>query len=925
MEMFKSRWGKKLALLIIVFSVLLIFFLSPVVINAEEELEPKFVSLVVLLDKEIILTDYFFEILFVEEKVLIPLRAFSERLGLNYEYLQEMYYQHFPGVVLPYPIDFDPFTGVFIEHPPWGMETQKVFRGELFVSPEAIEFLTEVLITWDPVNLELSVDMLNIRLEYIKTPLEQLIDPRPPVVEKIPDVVGPDFSIGSIQYTVGIEYKWIDEDKQQTSLNQTATFHGRLGDWAFSVREKGTYDFTEGELDFTVPLLRLRYTEDDQLIVIGDSRVFMNQTLGRKSFRGFLYQNPELRISAVRSFTSISGEARPGDTVNLYVNDRRVDGVYIYRGEDSYIFENVSLVPNRTNNIRVEIRRFDGEIVEIEKQIPGSPNILEEGVWEYLVFVGRYGGTDGRDYKGDILGQEVKIALSDSITGTWEFGGLRDFDSSGDPKDFFEVGNVMGIAFLPFEIPLVVSLDWLLGGEFNNLAHGARSEIVYTLENGYFELGFSYVPPPVTIGVREKPGAIFSGFLDYELNPNYGLTLFGELYRPLGDMEYKTGQRVETTVSYRDGRRLSLSVTGGVGHRFYIDKDNQGQDRYNDIVDLDLIFEHRSFTPGGSTRSKIGFLGGYLFSGDHHPYLLSNLIADLGFTRNLTETLLVGGSTSTSAYWLGTEFEELELKADGRARFTASDNLIITGTGLIEGSREPENGNQVEPGKIEFGVSATYYFSRQFYTTGELKLTRLPQTEDSFYSTRGTVFYNNPDLNLRLTLRGEYLSPTNSREVPQIRASISTTKILESGLGITLDASRTYRSATAVEPEYNVGFSINQTIGFAGGNIFGQRYPSGTDHISFISGVVFLDENGNGVWDKGEPLLAEIPVLLDRRRINTDEKGQFLFERLRPGLYEVSIDSAQLPGEYSIITPKKVVQIRENENIYLEFSVIKTD
>ncbi len=919
--------GKYPGFLVIILVLVILSFVNPAITFAEEDLETSFVALIVLLDKEIILADYFFEILIVEDNILVPLRAFSEKLGLNHEYLQEMYYQHFPGLMMPYSIDFDPSAGVFIEHPPWGIETQKVFEDDLFISPEAIEFLTEVLIEWDPEVFELSVNISNIRLEYIKTPLEQLIDPRPPVTEKIPEVVGPDFAIGSIQYMVGVDYKWLDEDEQQISFNQMTTLHGRAGDWAFSLSEKGVYDFDTGDFDFTFPMIRLRYTEGDQLTVIGDSRVFMAQTLGRKNFRGFLFQLPEWRISSVRAFTSISGEARPGDTVTLYVNERRVDEIYVFRGEQSYKFEEVSLIPNRTNNIRVEIRNFAGEIVEIEKQIPGSPNILEEGVWEYLVFLGRYGGKDGRDYKGDIIGQEIKFAISDRITGTWEIAGLRDFDSSGEPKDFVEVGNVMGFAIWPFDAPLLFSADWLAGGIFGELAHGVRSAMLYTMGKGYFELGFSYVPPPVTVVVREKSGLNVWSTLDYELSPKYGLSLTGELYRPLWDMEYKTGQRVETVVSYRDGRRLSLAVTGALGHRFYMDKDSSGNDRYNDIIDLDLVFEHRSFTPGGSTRSKIGFLGGYLFPGDYRPYLLSNVVLDLGFTRNLTDYFLIGGNASTSAFWLGTGFEELKIKADARARITASDNLIITGTGLLEGEGEgePENADLVEAGKIELGVSATYYFSRQFYTTGEVKYTRLPQTEDAFYTSRATVFYNNPDLNLRWSLRGEYLTPTNTREVPQIKAGVSATKTLSSGLGISLDAARTYRSSTSVEPEYTVGFSINQTIGFAGGSIFGQRYTSGTDHVSFIAGVVYLDENGNGIRDKGEPLLSDIPILLDRRRIRTDEEGEFFFERISSGLYEVGIDPSQLPGEYQIITPKKVVQIRENENIFLEFGVIKSE
>lgn len=49
-----------------------------------------------------------------------------------------------------------------------------------------------------------------------------------------------------------------------------------------------------------------------------------------------------------------------------------------------------------------------------------------------------------------------------------------------------------------------------------------------------------------------------------------------------------------------------------------------------------------------------------------------------------------------------------------------------------------------------------------------------------------------------------------------------------------------------------------------------------------ISGVVFLDENGNGVRDPGEPGIPGVRVLVEGRAVVTDEEGRFTADHLLP-------------------------------------------
>lgn len=64
-----------------------------------------------------------------------------------------------------------------------------------------------------------------------------------------------------------------------------------------------------------------------------------------------------------------------------------------------------------------------------------------------------------------------------------------------------------------------------------------------------------------------------------------------------------------------------------------------------------------------------------------------------------------------------------------------------------------------------------------------------------------------------------------------------------------------------------------------------------------VAGRVFLDQNGNGVWDQGEPLLAGVKVRAGIHQTTTDSSGRYRIWDLEP--YEpvdVEVDSLSLPS-----------------------------
>lgn len=64
---------------------------------------------------------------------------------------------------------------------------------------------------------------------------------------------------------------------------------------------------------------------------------------------------------------------------------------------------------------------------------------------------------------------------------------------------------------------------------------------------------------------------------------------------------------------------------------------------------------------------------------------------------------------------------------------------------------------------------------------------------------------------------------------------------------------------------------------------------------SGLSGFVYFDENGNGRWDPGEPLLGDVQVVVNGRTVRTDEHGRYRiwdlppFEWARVQIHEPSI------------------------------------
>ena len=126
---------------------------------------------------------------------------------------------------------------------------------------------------------------------------------------------------------------------------------------------------------------------------------------------------------------------------------------------------------------------------------------------------------------------------------------------------------------------------------------------------------------------------------------------------------------------------------------------------------------------------------------------------------------------------------------------------------------------------------------------------------------------------------------------------------------------------------YWKSFSINMDI---------SRCPSSTS-LSFylgqggeiekrgfgrVEGIVFYDENNNKKYDKGEPVVRGVRMVLDDKdTVKTDYSGRYKFERLAPGFHRVYIDLGNLPASYGARFEEKKFRVGWFDKVRIDFPI----
>ncbi|HEX7124760.1 MAG TPA: OmpA family protein [Thermodesulfobacteriota bacterium] len=104
----------------------------------------------------------------------------------------------------------------------------------------------------------------------------------------------------------------------------------------------------------------------------------------------------------------------------------------------------------------------------------------------------------------------------------------------------------------------------------------------------------------------------------------------------------------------------------------------------------------------------------------------------------------------------------------------------------------------------------------------------------------------------------------------------------------------------------------------------GRQAAADDDGWGTIEGRVFVDDDGDGVLDPGEPGVGGLSVILDGLPgtvVPTDEEGRFAYPRVASGLHSVRVIVRRLPAEFDLVSPQLVeVTIARRATAHVSFA-----
>lgn len=897
------------------------------VINAEsEELYPSLVLMTLKSEGETIEEDNYFELIDRQDYVLLPLISLSRWLKIDLDYQREEKVLNVYNPETEKTVQVDLKQNNYPDFPEWQSEKPLELEGDFYVSSNLIEYLTETEVEWLPSRQELIIEVDELDKisedEEEKEISESQIKTRPEKKEPEPEVTGLDFSLGSIHYKIGFDYNTTDDfTTTKFNINNVLNLHGRAGNWTFSGSQNLQYNIRSDEYFLNYPLLRIKNTANDRLFLIGDTKFKLPQTLGNINLRGFYFQYPNHQLSSSRAYTTVTGNAEPGSTVYLYVNQKLIQEKYIYQGENSYHFSEVPLTINRTNTLKIVIEDIKGEEKVITKKVAGSLNIFPDHTNQGFFALGKYRESPSENQKGYLAGLQIKNSLSPNNSVLWELG-LEKPDILIQEDENISLESILRLSSRSNKLPLVGSLELLMGGEIEFIEYGAQASLLYTSNRGHIKSSLSYVPPRVSNSLNINRGLRLKSNFQQQISPEWVFDLQAEHGKNIpGRSEFEINQGT-LSFSYRDklSNRFSTLLGAGTKDEYIYYEDYNFMEKKRNWLNLNLQgkINRNTTTAEGEVDYEITEIN--TVSPEEKIYERKGEL-NTSFNNHFTSKFVMGSGLNLKGSQFSENQPEIKANANLLARLKLGNYTYLNASTMTENNVFlTDNDFESEETKKEHKLSLKYFDPRNFTITSQLKNSFHNALEDDYYSGKLGLSYNNQKKDREFALNLEYLTPIGSREIAQQKASLSLGQHLGSGLEASLKVARNYTSLFQEKPTYRISFGLSQVLGLAKDKVMGQKY-SGNEHNSYIGGVVFLDQNGNKVRDKGEPLLEDISIYREGIKTTTDQEGYFIFENTKPGIYEVGIDMENLVTDYDIVTESKIVQIRENENIFLEFGL----
>lgn len=880
----------------------------------ELDIETSIVLLNFYKEEKVTKSNYFFEILNIEEKeyILLPVNLLSNQIDLVIIFDRTNNLLTVKNPKNEKNVKIDLSEKKYLNFSEWNTQPPIIYNNDFYVSKNVIAYIMNSEVEWRPRNQEVAIigdfEQEDRQLSSIDEEERENF-----IKENEEEIYSPEnaFSLGSINYKVTFDYR--DSNYYNSlSLKEVFSVFGRANNWALSLREEADIDLDNNISEIDIPFIKAEYRDENKLIIIGDTSFNFNNTIGENTLRGFYFRHPDRLSVKIIPMINISGENEPGSQVKLYVNNNFRKEFTIEK-DGKYFFEDVVLNLKVLNRIKVVIIPPSGDTVVINKKITAVEKLLREGTKELEVVGGLYKKESTNiDYDGVLAGFKGGIALNKDLSMDVE---ASYFDKSYMDEDDKYITSNVGIAYRLID-KAIVTIDWFYGDYDGLEEEGYKMNLHYAFNRGYIDGYYFHIPDNLSKLIPENSGEqkIIAGVYNlskkWAIEPRIGTFESLDINSPLKN-EY-----VKFRLRRSNGWENYFALMGSYEN---IEKN------YNiNVEDTNYIL------PGINERSGVGFevrryREGFKIIGNTNVYD-NNITLDsqldlnyqdidysIDFYKNILNDLLLSGRMETEYEDHSDMKYNQDTEKELRLRYNIFNNTFLT----LQGEESDIETQNIK--EKRYNITLNSYLTDNINLVGQYSRINTGEVfnYEEYKINAGYNFNNNLGY---VNFFTNYVMPEDINYNDQISYGIGYSKIFNNESELDINLGKTYESVLSNDHEYYVTVSFAQAFAFTKNKTLNTRFNN-SEHRSFVAGYVYLDENNNGIFDKGEETLPDIEMSLDNMTVKSDEDGLYRFNPLFADVYTLNFNYRNLYADYTPVTEEKFIRVKENENIFVNFGL----
>jgi|GEM_PF-5496667 len=616
---------------------------------------------------------------------------------------------------------------------------------------------------------------------------------------------------------------------------------------------------------------------------------------------GLKFASPNALTSGLSPKASydFSGKAGNGNQVTIRINNRTTQTVTAKA--DSYEFEPVYLQPQTINHIQiVEKDSQNQERVLLDKTVGAFANLLPQGEAGYSAFFGRV----PMKFYPLIPDQKTPILMPQSekwLTGGRLFYGLSNrltVGISGMADQIFGKPKTYYTSLNPLSVDLTGFSSYQRDPNFfsgENLSMTLRYQLTDRwLASTDFGISCMNLKPGTELSIPdrasdkaaqvhlERQGSLMSWYADgFRYDPYY--------YTP-------TSMFYGNTLYDKQG--LTTGVNGTVSTRLAIHYNlnwSHYQTNLQHLIPGGLINANRW---GGSLSTQLNSKNmlmtnfGWVDGTNHDRQFLQKSLDLTWRTQSLPWRMQ--GEVRASHYFTNTLLYPSKTLIANLIETPYQNNILETALDIPlskKGKSHIKIGNRLSS-FVDYGYVQGFFQFKRFFIEPLVQISYgdRPQLQNRFGMRLGYQLASGTQVSISLYRFKSTFQP--------LRGAVSPSHTLT----------------------HQLYFDFSDILGLLASHARSLG-PNG-DSMGMIFGTLFADYHANGKWDKGEPGVKGIKMLIDKQRmVTTDLKGNYWLSGLSGGYHTIEILPNDLPLTLNADNPIYKVKVREGKTHRLDIAL----